>query len=75
MNTCKDCKFWKPIESEEPLGTCEKAESTNGKPTGGATLAFADATDNLHRASAIFAWLITSPSFGCNQFEHTTDTQ
>lgn len=65
METCETCKHWAKYEVEEDnrlwgWGWCEMAEAEDGSPLNTSTLAF---------ANGYKAFLVTRPSFGCNQHE------
>lgn len=62
--TCETCKHWQPKEHPSSWGTCALADTVDGNPAG-AGLLYAQAPGHGD------AWLVTAPSFACNQHEET----
>lgn len=64
--TCKTCKHWSRERQNKKYpdsGTCDLADSEDGLPENGDSLAFAEDPDDY------FAFLTTAPDFGCIQHE------
>jgi len=69
MNTCKDCKYRMPL-LDRSGDYCNLAN--------GESVLFSidfQRIDNGSNEFEIETWLRVTPDFGCNQFEHTTDTK
>lgn len=74
MGQCRNCRWWVPFKPDESYGTdynqrlagkgfCEATRTDEGEPVHHETLAWAEDAEG-YKAS-----LVTSPDFGCVQFE------
>lgn len=65
MNNCRDCKHWGDLWRENGRGVCELTRVVRDKPKHPESLAIADVD--------YVGSLLTSPDFGCVQWEVKAD--